>query len=91
MFRLRKKNPPFGTVEAPIMEYAYSEQVKVVEGQCDVVHQSTKDFLLKSGYEEILDQEPVAAGVTTSADTSEPVEPRAQRKTSKKHEKKLRR
>lgn len=72
------------------MEYAYSEQVKVVDGMCDVIHQSTRDYLLKVGYEEILDQEPVAAGVTAGAPAEESVEPPAQRTSSKKHAKKKR-
>jgi len=91
MFRLRKTNPPFGTAEAPLMEYAYSEQVKVVDGMCDVILQSTRDYLLKTGYEEILDEEPVAVGQPTSAPPVESVEPPAQRVSSRKHEKKKRR
>ena len=91
MFRLRKKNPPFGTAEAPLWEYAYSEQVKVMDGMCDVIHQSTRDYLLKTGYEEILDKEPVGVGQSTSAPTGESVEPPAPRAPSRKHEKKKRR
>lgn len=53
MYRLRKKRPPFGTAESPIWEYAYSEQVKVVDGFCDVEKETTRDYLLKIGYEEV--------------------------------------
>jgi hypothetical protein len=32
-------------------EYAYSEQVKVMDGFCDVEKETTRDYLLKIGYE----------------------------------------
>jgi len=73
------------------MEYAYSEQVKVVDGTCDVIHQSTRDYLLKTGYEEILDKEPVGVNQATSAPPEKSVEPPAQRAPSRKHDKKKRR
>ena len=91
MFRLRKKNPPFGTAETPLWEYAYSEQVKVVDGMCEVIHQSTRDYLLKTGYEEILDKEPAGVGQAANAPTEESVVPPVQKTPSRKHEKKKRR
>ena len=84
MFRLRKKRPPFGTEASPIMEYAYSEQVKVVNGLCEVHHQATRDYLLKIGYEEV---EQEIAAVTPSEngsdgpeDSSPPPRPKPQHK-----------
>jgi hypothetical protein len=53
MFRLRKVHPPYGTKEAPVREHAYSEEVTVVNGACEVREITTRDFLLKTGYEEI--------------------------------------
>lgn len=53
MFHLRKKRPPLGTTESPLFEHAYSEQVKVVDGFCVVEKESTRDYLLKIGYEEV--------------------------------------
>ncbi len=73
------------------MEYAYSEQVKVVDGICDVIHLSTRDYLLKVGYEEILESELVGVGQTTGGPKEEAFEPPTQRNSSKKHEKKKRR
>lgn len=61
MYRLRKKRPPFGTEESPILEYAYTEQVKVVNGLCDVENEATRDYLLKMGYEEIEVEDAVVA------------------------------
>jgi len=71
MFRLRKKNPPFGTDESPIMEYTYSEQVRVVDGNCRVQFESTRDFLLKTGYEEIREDELVPVGDTSGHSETE--------------------
>ncbi len=73
------------------MEYAYSEQVKVVEGMCDVFHVTTKDYLLKVGYEEIPESELAAAGQPAGSPSEEAFEPPAQRSPSKKLEKKKRR
>ena len=51
------------------MEYAYSEQVSVVGGECEVRHLATRDYLLKVGYEEIRDEELVAAGVESGGNS----------------------
>ena len=51
MFRLRKIYPPFGTEVTPLWEPAYSEQVKVVNGLCEVREPATRDYLLNLGYE----------------------------------------
>lgn len=59
MFRLRKTEPPFGTEQDPLWEHAYAEEVKVVEGICEVQDSMTRDYLLKMGYEEVKG-EPVA-------------------------------
>ena len=62
-FRLRKQNPPYGTEDSPQWEFAYSEQVKVVDGLCDVESPSTRDYLVKLGYEEVTElSEPVLNG-----------------------------
>lgn len=73
------------------MEYAYSEQVKVVDGVCDVVHQSTRDYLLKVGYEETIDSELVGVGVTAGQPEKDSVETSPRRASSRKHGKKKRR
>jgi hypothetical protein len=91
MFRLRKKNPPFGTVEAPLWEYAYSEQVKVVDGLCDVNQQSTKDYLLKLGYEEIAESEFAGVAQTVSDPPQDDIETSSLRTSSNNLEKKKRR
>ena len=57
MFHLRKKRPPFGTDDTPILEHAYSEEVKVINGLCQVEHETTRDYLLKNGYEEVQTEE----------------------------------
>ena len=57
MFHLRKKRPPFGTADSPLWEHAYSEEVKVVDGFCHVEHETTRDYLLKNGYEEVVTEE----------------------------------
>jgi hypothetical protein len=62
MYRLRKKRPPFGTAETPIWEHAYSEEVKVVDGLCEVKNEATRDYLLKMGYDEIQVEEPETNG-----------------------------
>jgi hypothetical protein len=51
MFRLRKIYPPFGTDTTPLWEYAYSEQVKVINGLCEVQSPITRDYLLNMGYQ----------------------------------------
>ncbi len=66
MFLLRKRNPPFGTEDSPIWEYTYSEQVRVVDGRCDVKLESTRDFLLKMGYEEVNEGELAGVGIGIS-------------------------
>ncbi|MBI4369253.1 MAG: hypothetical protein HY547_03375 [Elusimicrobia bacterium] len=66
MFRLRKTYPPFGTEQDPLWEHAYAEQVKVVDGICEVQDPTTRDYLLKMGYEEIKEEKPIA--VTASED-----------------------
>ena len=69
MFQLRKKRPPFGTQESPILEYAYSEQVKVVNGLCDVQLGATRDYLLKMGYEDVeLEEALISPGDISSTD-----------------------
>jgi hypothetical protein len=82
-YRLRKINPPFGTAEAPIWEYAYSEQVKVVDGVCCVENQATRDYLLKQGYEEV-EEEAVLAGGNGSGDNSAIPGPAVGRESRKK-------
>ena len=62
MYRLRKKRPPFGTAESPLWEHAYSEEVKVVEGLCEVKNEATRDYLLKMGYDEIEVEAPETNG-----------------------------
>jgi hypothetical protein len=91
MFRLKKKKPPFGTVENPIWEYTYSEQVRVVEGQCEVRLESTRDYLLKMGYEEIKESELVSVGVgTNNPDEQQSISPRSSSSSSKHWKKKKR-
>lgn len=51
MFRLQKIHPPYGTEATPLWEHAYSEQVKVVNGLCEVREPATRDYLLNLGYE----------------------------------------
>lgn len=53
MFRLRKIYPPFGTETTPLWEYAYSEQVKVINGLCEVQSPITRDYLLNMGYQQV--------------------------------------
>jgi len=89
VFRLRKLNPPFGTKEAPLWEYAYSEQIKVVDGLCEVESETTRDYLLKLGYQEVKEErEPVAAG-SPPLESSQPspkrnTPPKYKRRTKKK-------
>lgn len=87
MFRLRKKRPPFGTEDSPLLEHAYSEEVRVVNGLCEVQHDTTRDYLLKNGYEEIEAEE---TNVSPSENRSEPLETVA-RVPKKKPKKKSRR
>ncbi len=84
MFRLRKKRPPFGTEESPLWEHAYSEEVKVVEGLCDVQHDTTRDYLLKNGYEEVETEELPLAPSRNGANHEEPVPRLSQPKPKKK-------
>ncbi|MBI2069447.1 MAG: hypothetical protein HYT79_02515 [Elusimicrobia bacterium] len=57
MFRLRKTEPPFGTEQDPLWEHAYAEQVKVVDGICEVQDPASRDYLLKMGYSEAVPAE----------------------------------
>ena len=83
MYRLRKKRPPFGTEESPILEYAYSEQVKVVNGLCEVQHEATRDYLLKMGYEEVAVEEAAVSPSENGSDEVEKTSPAPVRKKSK--------
>lgn len=87
MFRLRKKRPPFGTEESPLLEHAYSEEVKVVDGLCEVEHETTRDYLLKSGYEEVEAEDSDLAPSLNGSNNSEPdsivPKPRAKKKRRK--------
>lgn len=60
MFRLRKVYPPFGTEITPLWEHAYSEQVKVVNGLCEVREPATRDYLLNLGYEMVAEIVPLS-------------------------------
>ena len=60
MFRLRKIYPPFGTEITPLWEYAYSEQVKVINGLCEVQDPVTRDYLLNMGYQMVDEIVPLA-------------------------------
>ncbi|OGR89720.1 MAG: hypothetical protein A2992_06385 [Elusimicrobia bacterium RIFCSPLOWO2_01_FULL_59_12] len=60
MFRLRKIYPPFGTDTTPLWEYAYSEQVKVINGLCEVQSPITRDYLLNMGYQMVDEVVPLA-------------------------------
>lgn len=85
MYRLRKKRPPFGTEESPILEYAYSEQVKVVNGVCDVQNDATRDYLLKMGYEEIEVEEASVAPSENGAEEWDEPAPSPRSKHKKAH------
>jgi hypothetical protein len=84
MFRLRKKRPPFGTEESPLLEHGYSEEVKVVNGLCVVEHDTTRDYLLKNGYEEIQAEESDVAPSENGSDQPEPVARTPKKKPKKK-------
>lgn len=73
MFHLRKKRPPFGTEESPLWEHAYSEEVKVVNGLCQVEHETTRDYLLKNGYEEVETEEAELVPSLNGSNHAEPV------------------
>ncbi len=60
MFRLRKIYPPYGTETTPLWEFAYSEQVKVVNGLCEVQSPVTRDYLLNMGYEQVNEVVPLS-------------------------------
>lgn len=83
MFHLRKKRPPFGTEESPLWEHAYSEEVKVVDGLCHVEHETTRDYLLKNGYEEVDVEETELVPSLNGSNHSEPA-PRAPKPKPKK-------
>ena len=83
MFHLRKKRPPFGTEEIPLWEHAYSEEVKVVNGLCQVEHDSTRGYLLKNGYEEVETEELIVAPSENGASHPAPL-PRAPKPKPKK-------
>ncbi|MBI4063476.1 MAG: hypothetical protein HY401_04155 [Elusimicrobia bacterium] len=88
MFRLRKTEPPFGTEQDPLWEHAYAEEVKVVDGICEVQDPTSRDYLLKMGYseavpaegggEEIKEKEPVA--VTASEEQKQKPSPKPKSK-----------
>lgn len=61
MYKLRKVHPPYGTEITPIWEFAYSEQVRVVNGLCEVKLAITRDFLLNMGYELVAEEIPAPA------------------------------
>ena len=83
MFHLRKKRPPFGTEDSPLWEHAYSEEVKVVDGLCHVEQDTTRDYLLKNGYEEMETEEAELAPSLNGSNHVEPV-PRAPKPKPKK-------
>jgi len=57
MFKLKKQHPPFGSQDAPLFEGSYSEGlIEVVDGNCTVNLEATRDRLLKLGYEELLEE-----------------------------------
>jgi hypothetical protein len=57
MFNLKKQHPPFGSEDAPLFEGSYSEGlIEVVDGNCTVNLEATRDRLLKLGYEELLEE-----------------------------------
>jgi len=57
MHKLKKQHPPFGSLEAPLFEGSYSEGlIEVVDGNCTVNLEATRDRLLKLGYEELLEE-----------------------------------
>lgn len=77
MFRLRKIYPPFGTETTPLWEHAYSEQVKVVHGLCEVQSPATRDYLLNMGYEFVdeivpLEEQPVIPRAESKPDKHNP-------------------
>lgn len=79
MFRLRKIYPPFGTETTPLWEYAYSEQVKVINGLCQVESPITRDYLLNMGYEMVEEVVPLAKQPIPLRRTEAPPAPRRKR------------
>jgi hypothetical protein len=65
------------------LEHAYSEEVRVVNGLCEIESATTRDYLLKSGYEEVeVEDAGIAPSLNGSSD-SEPV-PKSSRPKPKK-------
>jgi len=57
LYRLKKQHPPFGSPDAPLFEGSYSEGlIEVIDGNCAVNLEETRDRLLKLGYEELLEE-----------------------------------
>ena len=57
MFRLKKLQPPLGVQDAPILEGSYSEGlIEVIDANCTLNLEETRDRLLKLGYEELLEE-----------------------------------
>lgn len=71
MHKLRKIHPPYGTEATPFWEFAYSEQVKVVNGLCEVELPATRDFLLNMGYQ-LVDASPVPEPVQQKEEPMSP-------------------
>jgi len=60
-FRLKKLHPPFGTELSPLWEFGYDEEVRVVDGLCEVRSPALRDRLLKMGYEPAAEDAPPPA------------------------------
>lgn len=57
MFRLRKKEPPFGSRDHPIYEALYSEgAVPVVDGICEVKLPESRQYLVNMGYADMAEE-----------------------------------
>lgn len=57
MYKLKKLQPPYGSREAPVYEGSYSEGlIEVIDGNCTVSLDATRDRLVKLGYAEILEE-----------------------------------
>ena len=58
MYRLKKLHPPFGSTDMPVYEGSYSEGlIPVIDGNCTVKLQETRDRLLKMGYADVQEDE----------------------------------